>query len=126
MPATATVSELLQNAQRLDTPDFEEFFRKIERLRAQRQAPASQESRLLEKINEGLPRRLAQRWHYLIARRDMGSIAPAELDELLKLTETVEKLDLRRLKLIARLADLRKLTLPEVVELYKIRPQAHG
>ncbi len=126
MTATATVSELVQNVQRLNAPDFELFFRKIQTLRTKRQTPVSQEAKLLEKINAGLPRRLAERWQFLIARRDAGTISPAEFEELMQLTETVEKLDFQRLKLITRLAQLRNVSLPEVVELYKIRPQAHG
>jgi hypothetical protein len=128
MSNVLTVKELLSNAQRLDNQDFDEFVEKIQSIRAQRMSGAftDEEHRLLEKISAGLPRHKQMRFDYLIARRDAQTLSSDEYQALLKLTEEIEKYELQRLKRIAKLADLRKITLPEVMQLFNLQPLAHG
>ena len=66
------------------------------------------------------------RFEYLIARRDTRVITEKEFDELLKLTDEIEKNDLIRLKRIAKLADLKSMTLSETVRLYELQPIQHA
>jgi hypothetical protein len=124
----ATVNELLRNVVQLPAADFEEFFSKIQLIRSSKSKGdfSAEELKLLEKINSGLPRRQHLRWNYLIARRDSGTIIPAEYEELLQLTEAVENFEVKRLQWMSRLAELRGMSLPEVVEFYQIHPLENG
>jgi hypothetical protein len=66
------------------------------------------------------------RFNYLIARRDAQIITENELSELLKLTDEIEKSDTIRLKRIAKLAEMKGFSLPDVVRVYNIKPYQHG
>lgn len=123
-----TISELLKSAGQLNTSEFEEFFMKIQSLRRQRLpfSVSDEENKLLKQINAGLLSSKQVRFEYLIARRDMRIITEQEFNELLELTKEVEKNDTIRLKRIAKLADLKKMSLPEVVDYYNLRPMQHG
>jgi hypothetical protein len=127
MSNVLTVNEILTSAQRLDPRDFEELAERIQSMRSQR-LPfelTDVERRLLDKITSGVPRHKQLRFDYLIARRDAQLITPAEYQELLSLTEEIEKFDLLRLKRMSKLADLKKITLPEVVHLFKLHVVQH-
>ncbi len=123
-----TINELLKSVGQLSTLEFEEFFMKIQSLRAQK-VPSNvndEENKLLKQIKTGLLSPKQVRFEYLIARRDARSITEREYQELLKLTEEIERKDIDRLKRIAKLADLKNMSLPEVVRLYNITPIQHG
>ncbi len=123
-----TINELLKSVGQLDTREFEEFFMKIQSLRAQK-IPSdvrSEENKLLKQINAGLLSTKQVRFEYLVARRDAGTIMEQEFNELVTLTEEIEKNDTLRLKRIAKLADLKKMSLHDVVDFYKLRPVQHG
>lgn len=124
MQTTQSVSDLLKGTNQLDFIAFEEFFHKIQVLRDSRlQSEFSRtEAALLQKLAEQPSAGVLIRWHFLIGKRDADSLSEKEFDELVALTATMEKRDLKRLQTLARLADLRKMSLPEVVDFYKIRP----
>ncbi len=123
-----TISELLKSVGQLNTIEFEEFFMKIQSLRAQKIpfSVSDEENRLLKQIIAGLLSSKQVRFEYLIARRDARTITEQEFNELLKLTEEIEKNDTIRLKRIAKLADLKNMSLPEVVDFYNLQPIQHG
>jgi hypothetical protein len=128
MSNAPTVSELLSAVQRLKKTDFEDFYAKIQSLHREAGVsdPGTQERRLLEKINSELPRKAQVRWHLLLACRDEGKLSMADKIELADLTELVEAWEAKRLKWLTQLADLRKMTLPEVVKYYQIRPRSNA
>ena len=103
-----SVSELLSNVGRLNTRDFEIFFIEIQSLYGQKITATSTttENKLLKQIKSRLTSSKQIRFEYLIARRDARTITEQEFNELLKLTDDIEKSDLLRLKRIAKLADL--------------------
>ena len=123
-----SVSELLTNVGRLNTRDFEIFFIEIQSLYGQKITATSTvtENKLLKQIKSRLTSSKQIRFEYLIARRDARTITEQEFNELLKLTDDIEKNDLLRLKRISKLADLKRMTLPEVVQFYNLQPMAHG
>ena len=124
-----SISELLRSVGQLSTHDFEDFFIKIQSLRHQKTASDGmniEESKLLKQIKTGLLSTKQTRFEYLIARRDARTITESEFEELLKLTHEIEKNDVIRLKRIAKLADLKRMTLPEVVSFYNLQPTQHG
>jgi hypothetical protein len=123
-----SIGELLHQVGQLSTPDFEAFFMQIQSLRFQKVMSDENvvEKKLLKQIKVGLLSPKQTRFEYLIARRDAHIITENELVELIKLTNDVEKNDVIRLKRIAKLADLKNMSLPEVVLFYKLQPMQHG
>lgn len=118
--------ELLKAVQQLDLPELEAFVSQVVALRAQRQAPrlCQSEAELLMKINQGLPPDLQQRWDSLIAKRDDETLTPEEHAELLRLTEQVERLQVKRVEHLIALAQLRKKSLEQVMDDLGLRTPA--
>lgn len=69
------------------------------------------ESALLLKINEGLPKPLAQRLFELTAKRDRERLTPEEHEEITRLGDEVERRDVERLEALTLLAAKRKISL---------------
>ena len=84
------------------------------------------EKSLLTKINTPFADPQKNRFNLLIAKRDTKTLSSTEYEELLVLTEAFEEYELRRLKLLAKLADLRKISLPEVIRFYELFPSANS
>jgi len=105
-----SVNELIKTVGQLSVEEFQLFYAKIQAIRAQ--TPFSRKKQI--------------RFNYLIAKRDLYTLTETEYEELLSLTEAFEKYELHRLKLLTKLADLRKITLPEVIDYYNIRPLTNG
>ena len=128
MPSSSLVIDLLKNVQQLSRADFEDFFAKMLAIRKSlvSEQLSAEEITLIQEIQDGLPRKIQLRFEYLIGKRDAATISDEEYQELVKLTETVEAYDLKRLQLISRLAELRKLSLADTVEAFNLRPISHG
>jgi hypothetical protein len=80
------------------------------------------ESDLLIKINRGVPVDLQRRYDELIAKRRAETLMPDEYDELLRLTDEIEKLDVERLECLIELARLRKTLLTNLMKELGIQP----
>ncbi len=74
------------------------------------------ESELLNKIYQGVPVKIQQRYNELIARREIGILSEDEYGELLHLTDQIEKLDAERLEHLAALALLRRTSLTSLIQ----------
>lgn len=118
------IEQLLESATQLDTPDLERLLSQINLLLAQRKAPTQfqQETRLLQKINQPLPVDIQQRYDELRTKLLHKTIAPDEYQELLNLIDEVELAGANRLEALLDLAQLRHLSLGEVMEQLGIRP----
>lgn len=118
LEAQVSPEELLKAIDQLTSTDLERFFVQVLALRAQRNAPAlrPEESDLLQKINQGLPLDLRDRYEALIGRRRSGALTPDEHDELLRLTDQVEALQAERAENLARLARLRGVPLATLLD----------
>jgi excinuclease UvrABC ATPase subunit len=123
-----TISELLKGVGQLSVREFEEFFNKIQSIRTQKipHDLNDEEYKLLKQIKSGLLSAKQVRFNYLIARRDAHTITENERHELLKLTDDIEKNDVIRLKKMAKLADLKGISLPDVARIFNITPYQHG
>lgn len=84
------------------------------------------ESELLLKINEGVPSDIQKRYNELIAKRQAETLTPDEYEELLRLTQQVENLEVRRVENLAELARLRGMSLTALMENLGIRPPAYA
>ena len=127
MVSQTSVNELLKGVQQLSAEDFDLFFKKVSSLRSKSgNKDFAKEQALLEKINAGMPLALEQRFAQLIAKRDLETLTDAEYQELLQLTEKSEELQTNRLGYMLELAQLKGMTLPQVVKHYKLHPKPIG
>lgn len=68
------------------------------------------ESQLFESINRGLDSEKLKRWRELISQRDSETLTDEHRDELIKLGEELESINVQRFKSIEKLATLRNVS----------------
>jgi len=115
--AQLSKDDLLQAVQQLDTPDLEQFVAAVVLIQGQRRAPSlpQAETALLLKINEGVPAELQRPYKALIAKRRAGTLQADEQDELLRLNEQVEQIQVQRVECLVELAQLRQMPLRDLM-----------
>jgi hypothetical protein len=86
-------------------------------------SPAT-ESNLLQKIGQTLPTTIQQRYNDLRAKLQAETLTSAEHQELLNLTDTIEQFDAERLQYLLALAQLRQISLPELMDQLNISAPA--
>jgi tRNA A37 N6-isopentenylltransferase MiaA len=120
--------QLLKAVEQLSLPDLEQLMSQVIALQAQHKAPSltRDETQLLLKINQGLPRDVQQRFDELVAKRQAETLTAEEHQELLQLTDQIEKSDARRVKCMAELAQLRGISLTALMEELGIHPPAYA
>jgi hypothetical protein len=74
------------------------------------------ENILLQKIAQTLPTAIQQRYNDLRAKLQAETLTTAEHQELLNLTDTIEQFDANRLQHLLELAQLRQISLPELLD----------
>ena len=122
-----TLDKLLEAIKQLSLSDLDQLMFQILALKAQHKAPclSKDETKILLKINKGLPDKIQKRFDELVAKRQEEALAPDELQELLKLTNQIEKSDAMRVKYMAELARLRGTSLTTLMRELDIRQPAH-
>ena len=122
-----TQQDLLQAASQLNTIELEQFVSQITALYHQRQTVMqSNEAKLLFRVYRSLSPEIQRRWNELIEKRDEESLTPSEYEELLKLTEDVEGLNVQRLEALAQLAIDRGVDLRTVMRQLNIPEPSYG
>jgi hypothetical protein len=118
------LDEVLDGVAKLDTPELERFLSQVSILLAQPKAPSlpQREAELLQKINQGLPTVLQQRYDELSAKLKADTITPGEHQELLQLIDKIELADAERLQHLIELARLRNTSLDELMDQLSIHP----
>jgi hypothetical protein len=111
--ATIEVSgpELLKAVQQLAPEELDAFLEKALLLRSQPRADklSAEESRLIQRINRGLPEAVFDRYSRLSQKRKKKSLSAKEQGELLKLTHELESRDADRAAALLELASLRQI-----------------
>lgn len=122
------MDELLNGVAQLDTPELEQFISQVLTLRAKRIAPSlpEEEARLLEKINQGLPPDVQQRYDELTAKRRAETLTPEEHEELLDLIDRIEQADAERVQALAELAQRRGVSITTLMAELGIRRPAYA
>lgn len=117
------IKDLVTNVEQLDMPQLERFYRKIQSLyELRRKSEQERQEQAILKELQG-HRFFAQlRFDYLIAQRDLEQLTAIEYQELLTLVEAFEQHELERLRLLTKLAQVRNISLPQVMKLYSITP----
>jgi hypothetical protein len=125
--AKVTRTDLLRAAQQLPTDELRAFVGDILGLQAQLNAPRlpARESELLLQVNQGLPAALDARCRELIPKRRNQTLSEEERRELVGLAEQVEQLQARRAAFLAELAQLRHITLAQLMHDLGISAPAH-
>jgi hypothetical protein len=117
MLMNASVATLFQEAERLDNRSLDAFITNIISMRVQRRTSDTQkeEAILLQKINKSLSIEQIERFRTLNEKRLDSNITEEEHAELGILIEKIEKLNVTRLKYLIALAQLRNITVRELM-----------
>jgi hypothetical protein len=123
MASNLSSDEILLALEEMNAAELEQLVPRVLALSAARRAPhlKPEESKLLARIDEGLPAELKSRLSELEEKRDNGSLSGAEATELLSLSDRAERLHAERLEALAELAKLRGMTLPALMDKLGIR-----
>jgi hypothetical protein len=119
MPVTQTKNELLSiELSTLSSSELDKIISQAIFLRAKKQAKFAEkkEANLLVKINQGLNREQQLRFDELAEKLQSENITESERKEFLQLTNQIELLDAKRIKLIGDLAKIRKQTFDETLK----------
>ncbi|MCB9433489.1 MAG: STAS/SEC14 domain-containing protein [Ardenticatenaceae bacterium] len=118
------LEKVLDGVAKLDTPDLEKFLTEVSVLLAQRKVAnfSKEDARLLQVINQMLPVSVQTRYDQLTDLRRNEKIAPEEYQELLRLVDQVELADANRLAALIELAQLRHLTVDQLMQQLDIQP----
>jgi hypothetical protein len=128
LQANLSTDDLIRAVDQLAAGELDEFVRRVLTLRARRQAGSlsPEETGLLQRINQGLPREQQEHYQGLLDRRDTRTLTAQEHQELLRLTDQVEQAEADRAAALVELAQLRQVTVDQVLRDLGIRPASHG
>jgi hypothetical protein len=104
-------SDLLEAVRKMAPEEFDAFLEQALSTRRNRPRTATlsaKESKLIKRINRGIPDELSRRYARLSQKRSRRALTSAEHTELLKLTHQVETLDAERAAALLELAKLRR------------------
>ena len=128
LSAEVTRDDILKAIDQLDEQELDELVTGVLKLRARRRAPtlSKEESELLLRINEGTPPSLRARYWELIEKRRDETLTPDEYQELLHLTDVVEGFQTERVRNLVKLAQLRGVTLDQLMQDLGIKPPPYA
>jgi hypothetical protein len=110
---------LLMTVAQLPLNELEQFIHELNRLLTRKKSEeiVQKDKILISKINQTVlsPDKTA-RCYELICQMEMSSLSETEHQELLALVEEEEALNVERLKYLVELAQLRNLTLPQLMK----------
>ena len=126
--ATLSQQELFKATQQLDTAELKAFMQQLSALYARRQTPhlSQKEGDLLQKINQGIPPSLWQPYQALIARRDADALTSDEYEELIRLSDQIEEVHAERMGYLVELAQLRQVSLTDLMDALGSYPLNHA
>jgi hypothetical protein len=119
---------LLKAVEQLSLADLEKLMTQVMSLQARRKAPclSAEEAELMLNINQGLSSDMQMRFDELVAKRQAETLTQEEHQELLSLTDEIEKADPKRMKYLAELARIRGVSLDVLMEELEIHPPAYA
>lgn len=120
--------QILSAIQKMPETDLDLLIRQVLQIRGQRQAPnlSRTESDLLHRVTYCVPVELQTRFNELVKKRQAITINELELQELCDLNDRIELLEASRIKDLAQLAQLRSVSLLELMNQLKLTPVNHG
>ncbi len=120
--ADISVDALVKVAEQLSPSELQRLRSQVLALSARRAAPSvsQDEAQYLIRISRRLLPDFQRRYDELIARRDAETLSVEEHGELLQLSQQAEALDVERVEALTKLAQLRGVTLSELLQQLKI------
>lgn len=119
-----SLDELIQAANQLDEADLDELLHQVVILRAHRKVNTlpEAEAQLLQKINQGIDPALRAQYQTLRTKREAETLTDEEYHTLIRLSNQIEQFAAQRLAALAKLAQLRQVSLSELMETLGIPP----
>lgn len=116
--ARLTTDDLVAALEQLDPAEAEEVSRRLQYIQARRKAAnlTKRESELLAAIYAEKRAGFRERFDALTAKRRAHALTAEEQEELVRLTEEAEAFDARRLAALVDLAQVRQLSLPDLMQ----------
>jgi hypothetical protein len=96
-------------------------------LRARRKTPVlpEDEAQLLLRINQGIPADLLAQYQLLLQKRNAETLTDSEYDRLIQFSTQIEQIGAQRLESLAHLAQLRQVSLLDLMETLGIQPVSY-
>ncbi len=118
-----TANQLLEAAGQLANDELEEFMQQVVHLVAKRRCPAltPREGELLRRINQEPDFSRIAQYHDLRARRKAAELDATKTNDLLTLSDWLEEFHAERLEAVAELAQLRGVSLAEMMQTLGIK-----
>lgn len=122
------VDELINAANQLDETDLDRVLQQLMALRTQRKASvlAVEDAQLLDIINRAIPATLQTQYQHLRAKHENESLNSQEHSQLIELSKQIEQLGAERLEALATLAQLRQVSLPELMSQLGLESAIYG
>ena len=119
-----SVDELIKAANQLNETDLDRFLQQVVALRTQRRASvlSVEEAKLLDRINQAIPAALQQQYQHLRTKREDESLNKQEHGQLIALSKQIEQIGAQRLEALATLAQLRQVSLSELMSQLGLEP----
>lgn len=122
---SAATLHILEEARELPVLELDQLIAHLAALRAQKAAPSlpARQAELLEKINTIVPPALRERWVTLLELQQARDLSEPERTELLSLVDTIELKEAERAVLLSELAQVRGVSVLELVAQLGLRPR---
>jgi hypothetical protein len=122
-----SIDELIKAADGLDASDLDLLLQQVVFLRARRKTPVlpAEEAQLLLKINQGIPADLLANYQVLRKKREAETLTDAEYDRLIQLSTEIEQIGVQRLEALAQLAQLRQVSILDLMATLGIQPMSY-
>lgn len=122
-----TISDIVANADQLDTGAFEQLYKELSLLRAKRKGQkilSGMEVNLIEKINQTFPTQKWERLQYLDWKVENGYLSSEEEAESFALAADYEDYYVERVKTLAALASIRQLSIESLAAQFNLNSPA--
>jgi hypothetical protein len=123
-----SIDELIKAANQLNETDLNQLLHQIVVLRARRKTLIlpEEEAELLLKINQGIPTDLRASYQILREKREAETLDDKEYESLIQLSNQIEQIGAQRLEALAKLAQLRQVSLLDLMETLGIKPLSYA
>jgi hypothetical protein len=113
-----SIDELIKAANQLNETDLDQLLHQVVFLRARRktQILPEEETQLLLKINQGIPPDLRTSYQALRVKRETETLNTQEYETLIQLSNQIEQIGAQQLEALAKLAQLRQISLLDLME----------
>jgi hypothetical protein len=122
---TQPLTGIFQTLSSLSLSDLDQVMKEVIGLRKQKLPGVLSlvEADLLKKINKPVPYEIQQRYNNLVNLRNGKKLTDIEHQELLELTSYTENFNVNRLENILQLANLRNISLDDLLEQLELKTQ---